>query len=387
MLESICVWRANPDGLDPGALAEALVFYKRVHVALSAAPFKELVRFAEPEPLLDLMQLGTLQIHLVEDLPAVLSASSRTSGLPGHDFALVTAEKTSWTSVQREFLRPLTRTSEERRKLAIQFDRYIKPTRHDPDFASRARTDLADPDYLLGCIGGIVKAKAPDYPVADLRFAMKFDGSLFLPSTNLDFGKLSKAVGREVKLDDLLVSLYDGRDALEFAAVNSADLSLKPIQYAVVHRKFRRLIDRSDRKQSDIQEFHKEVFPQGRSIAEAVNSGSRSFRDVVELVKSAERFKKWVTELQGDERILEEYIREVSSISWAEKLPAKVLRWALFTAIGEMAASHFGGVAGAAAGLADALFVDRIAKGWRPNEFVEGEVRKFLGAEEASNTR
>lgn len=379
MFESICVWRTNEDGyVNLGELAEALVFYKTVHLALPPEPFKQLVQAAEPEPLLDLMRLGALQVHFVEDLLGVLTAKSTTTGVQGHDFAIVSAEKTTWNFVTREFLRPVSRSSAEKLRLAIAFQRHIKTIRHDVEFTARVRGDLSEQGYLEECISAIILEIAPNYPAAEMKLNLEFDGSLFLPSTNINFERLSAAAGRKVGMADLLAQFYGGRDALEFAAVNSADLGLKPLEQIVAHRKFRRLISRSAGSMSGIDEFYRDVFPQGRCIADVVASGEKTFRDVVRLVEEGSRFKDWLGKLQSDERLLHEYIREVSSVSWAEKLPVKILRWALFTAAGEVAASHIGA---ASLGLIDALLLDRILKGWRPNEFVQGPLKEFTGAE------
>jgi hypothetical protein len=92
-------------------------------------------------------------------------------------------------------------------------------------------------------------------------------------------------------------------------------------------------------------------------------------------------FKKWLKEKDPNADLLREYCREVSRLDWADKLPTKTLRWLVFTAIG-LAAGPLGAVVGTAIGATDTFLIDRLLKGWKPNQFVEGPLRRFLQAPE-----
>lgn len=76
------------------------------------------------------------------------------------------------------------------------------------------------------------------------------------------------------------------------------------------------------------------------------------------------------------------YYERVTEGSWAAALPVKTLRWAI--AVGVGAALGGIGVNGlaisaisAGLGAADMFLVERLAAGWRPNQFVEGKLRSF----------
>jgi hypothetical protein len=71
------------------------------------------------------------------------------------------------------------------------------------------------------------------------------------------------------------------------------------------------------------------------------------------------------------------------AIRWADKLPPKTLRWLLFTGGGLALGAAFtnpltGAIAGTALSLADSFLLDKLIKGWRPSQFIEGPLKDFV---------
>jgi hypothetical protein len=78
-----------------------------------------------------------------------------------------------------------------------------------------------------------------------------------------------------------------------------------------------------------------------------------------------------------------DYCREVARVDWADKLPSKPLRWLLVNAAATAlsgATGHpiAGAVVANAISAADAFLLDKILKGWKPNQFIEGPLQQFL---------
>ena len=65
-----------------------------------------------------------------------------------------------------------------------------------------------------------------------------------------------------------------------------------------------------------------------------------------------------------------------------EKLPTKAYRFGFFTGAGLLAdivvPTGFGTAAGVSIGAADSLLIDKLIKGWKPNQFIDGPMRKFF---------
>ena len=73
MFDSFCIRRQTIAGspIDIGFLAEALVFYGRVHVVAEPEAFKYLVRVCSPDTLLASLEEGILQMSFLENLLGV----------------------------------------------------------------------------------------------------------------------------------------------------------------------------------------------------------------------------------------------------------------------------------------------------------------------------
>jgi hypothetical protein len=147
--------------------------------------------------------------------------------------------------------------------------------------------------------------------------------------------------------------------------------------------KFKNLIEGRGASEKQIQAFEDLVFRDSRCIREAVNSGERTFDDVLRLVNAGLKFKEWLKKNPQDSDVIKEYCREVTRAEWAEKLPPRAARWAIFAAAGAVAGFLLTPLAGAAVGIGlsagDSFLLDKVIKGWKPNQFVNGPLKDFVG--------
>jgi len=103
---------------------------------------------------------------------------------------------------------------------------------------------------------------------------------------------------------------------------------------------------------------------------------------VAQLVSKAQKFKDWLKKQDSTEDLRKSYLQEVSHVDWADKLPPKSLRWLLFTAAGiALGGTAIGTVVGTALSAADSFLLDKLIKGWKPNQFIEGPLKQFLRTE------
>jgi hypothetical protein len=102
----------------------------------------------------------------------------------------------------------------------------------------------------------------------------------------------------------------------------------------------------------------------------------------MKVLKKATRFKKWLIGVDPDEDLLKRYYREVTKETIVDKLPGKSTRWAIFTGLGLVtdliATGGIATVGGLTLGALDTFCLDKLISGWRPNQFIEDEVKKLL---------
>ena len=272
-----------------------------------------------------------------------------------------------------------------RRRIAAKFDKFVTRELHPDGISDRIREDIRDTNFLTEAIQQIVRELAPGYPAERIQFSLSYDGSLFQPNTNIEFQLLNVLAPRDpavhpnpIGIADLLVWIYSSRASVELAAAHNADLGVHPLEFRLATLKLRQLLEGTVSSEREIGSFQQFVMPEGASLREIINSGNRTFAEVVALVDKAKKFRTWVRGRPADSQLLREYITEVTKIDWLERLPTKVLRWLLFTGIGLAVDGATGALGGIAVSAADEFLLDRLLHGWRPNEFIEGPLREFV---------
>jgi hypothetical protein len=173
-------------------------------------------------------------------------------------------------------------------------------------------------------------------------------------------------------------SLLDG------AAEANAELASNPVSARIVQRQIIDALKQRASSESGIDQFLMVTCDNGKAIRDAINSGTRTFRDLVPLLGHARQFKTWLKGKPFDASLVREYVADVTKAHWTQRMASKVVRWAVFTggglALDLHGAGGLGTAAGVAASTADAFLVDRLFSGWRPNQFVSGPLADFLKA-------
>ena len=118
-------------------------------------------------------------------------------------------------------------------------------------------------------------------------------------------------------------------------------------------------------------------------VRTVINNGVRTFADLRDLIRKAKRFRHWLENQSPDAELAKNYVREITKESWVDKLPSKTVRFSVITGLGLAVDALAGGggvgtALGAGIGVADNFLLDRVLKGWRPNQFIEGDLKKFL---------
>jgi len=392
MFESICIKRqddftGNP--IDLGFLAEALLFYQHVHIVADGSILKFLLRACGTDVLLELLQAGTLTMTYLENGTGVRTYD-RGTPRERHDFITWEHPGSALQNVAPQTLQELTGKLGKGRRLAQKFLSLIKPVRFLQAASEDAVSDLQDFEYVRTAISALLTHFVPEYSQpSPLVFEVAHDGPFFKLITNIDFDLVNVFYNSRVPPTQnslsgplLLGVLVASREDVRSASDIAADLAVPPSHSIVARCKFDEVIRKRTQSQQVICQFQDFALKDGRSIAEAVNGGSRNMADVLQLMDKARKFKEWIKNQPEDTTLREEYCKELMKLDWADHLPAKSIRWALFTTaattIGLLAHPLVGVVAGVTLSASDAFLVDQLIKGWRPNHFVQGPLRDFI---------
>jgi hypothetical protein len=367
--------------IDVGFLAEALVFYQRVHVVADPEMFKSIIRICGYEVVLEMMDMGILTIDYTENIPIVSQ---------DFDFGLASSEQLRYQNLVSKFLQELTGKVGKGRRVANRLSKFVRPIRSDVTLPDEAREDISDEKYVHDLARALLQHFVPSYEVPQpFVFRLHKHNLGYKLETNVDFEKANSIFRLRTDVSDasltppyLLSYVIETRTQLKYAAEFSTDVALSVPAHVAAGCNFSNLIARRTGSQAEVHAFEDLIFNESRGIREAINSGQRNFDDVLRLVNAGMKFKEWLKKSPQDANLVMEYCREVTRVEWADGLPPKIARWAMFAAAGTVAGFLLTPVAGAAVGVGlgagDTFLLDKLIKGWKPNQFVNGPLKEFV---------
>ena len=239
-------------------------------------------------------------------------------------------------------------------------------------------------------VSALLSHAAPGYTTGEpLRFRIEQQNQGFLVDTNLDFDDLNAIYRQTVPSDHstlseayILALIQGAYEATFYAAVLNSEIAVAPIERVVQSAAVEAVVQRRAKSEQEISSFVDLTMRDARTIREAVNSGKVSFAQVVKLLDSADKFRHWLKEQPVDSELVRTYYQAVVKGSWAERLPGKSARCAVFTGLG-LAADAFGNapwgtIGGVAISAVDSFICDKLLLGWKPHQFVEGELKTLF---------
>lgn len=376
--------------IDAGWLAECLMFYGKVRVVTGPETFKTLVRTCGAEALLELCDMGSLEIVFLENMTMIVSVQTNVGEC--HDMGLVSSAPFRFSRVARKVADEEGGTSA--RKVKRIFDRMnkvVKRSVYDKEIIKGSQDDLKDRGYLEEAVRNTLSYVVPEYAlptplVFRPEFAPKF-GIRY--ETNIDFAEANAHFHQRVAEKDaflspayLLAQITAAEPDIVFASRSGSEFALDPLKSLIVSSRVAEVMRKSTAGQERLNAFQEVVVDGSRSVREAVNSGDRTFRDVIRLVEQAHKFKEWIRQTGEDSLLRDDYCKSVAATDWADRLPPKSLRFVVMTGLSTLAGLGLTPAAGIAAGIglnaADYFLLDRLLKGWKPNQFVEGSLKPFL---------
>jgi hypothetical protein len=166
----------------------------------------------------------------------------------------------------------------------------------------------------------------------------------------------------------------ESRAEVTLASFYGGDFYSSALTSQIVRLRHGELLRRTAMSQSQLQEFSEIVIADCPSIRDTINSEQTDFLDFLKLLDKAQKFRTWVAGLGPDEKLVTEYLNEISAKGWLEKMPTRILRYV----IGSVAGTVLSPIAALGLSAADSFMVDKIAGGWRPSHFIDNKLKPFL---------
>lgn len=371
--------------IDIGALAEGLLFYRRVAIVGNSGTVKDLLARIPPFVVLSMLRDGRLEFHYLADQIGV--STQEINGRPHHGLVAFSSPDHTIEKIGPSSFKDAAGATSQAKIGASKFTSLLHSLDHSGFDQNSVLQSFADRQAINVSVSSLIREVVPRYAhSADLRFAIEREKEGICVDTNIDFTELNRLYHQVVPAshstltEAYILSLLQGAyEATYLAALLDAEVAVHPIERAVQAKAVDAVISRHVHSQSEIESFAELTLADGHAIREAVNSGAVPFTAVLKLLDSADKFRHWLHQQPPDTNLVRAYYQETIKDTWAEKLPAKSTRWSIFTGIGlvidALGAGGLGTAASVAVSAVDAFLIDKLAKGWKPHQFVEKDLK------------
>lgn len=373
--------------LDLGVLAEALIFYSDVHLITNHAVLPALLRAEPPEIFVELLEQGFLKLSYETDELLIMTENT---GTPAeiHRPVAGNMERFDIHSVLRTVLHEIYGKSGKARRIANRLSRKIEIVQYASSFTDEAREELLDEGYVEDSITALLRAYVPEYQ-GPARFNTRRHENKLIVLTDINFPEANRFYHQRIPATHsslspayLLAHLLSVKADLHFAARYDSEIAIDEINAFIIRQHLGQLFDRLGASRKATAAFQEFVFDDGRAIAEGVRRGSCRLGDILPVLRKAAKFKEWLRSEAPQSDLVKAYFREVITPTWIDRLPSKAARWFLFTAMGlgldAIGAGGIGTVTGVGLGAVDTFLLDKVLRGWKPNQFVDEHLRKLM---------
>lgn len=374
-----------------GQIAEALLFYQKVHLVIDRQTLFELLRQVGPSGLLSLVARPDFSAVYTEEILGTITNSVGASKC--HDFVALTL---AGTAAGDELKTPTQRLRHDLEQAGVPRDQSKKvaeaflkrvPVRKmsgnhfvEGGIPDAARIDLTNSEYLNAAFSEII-AKTPGgyHPAPSLNVEVFKGQQGFFVFDNIDYGRVNQLRAEmnpplePLSTAHLLSHLHDARADLALAAHYGGDFVTSAVTSSVIRLKVDMLFKRSEVNAKARRDFTEVVLPDMPTVAEQVDSGARSFQEFLLLLDKSAKFREWLKSTNPDEGLTREYLRAISSQDWIQTSKSKTIRYLL-----TLAADATNPIAGFTAGLIDNFLIEKLFSGWRPNHFINDRLTPFL---------
>ncbi|NKM11469.1 hypothetical protein GFL85_10540 [Rhizobium laguerreae] len=400
MFEKALVRKVATAQVDIGLLAETLLFYQQTHLILDRSTAVSVIRQIGIDNLWRLAKDGHAQFSYFSNTLGVITENA--NGVPLFSFAGIRQtghrDKPSVKWDREHELRVVLERKDfepnDARRLSKEMLRLAPVEKlvmsgQKIDLNKMANDDVLDSRYIDLAARFALEAKLdgrmqiPNH----WKFAahMASDANRFYIETNYNFDLINRNLvpipEAPLSAADLLAEIFEARADMVFASKHMSEIVTSPTRARMLQGKFDLMNMRRETSQRDLEMFQNVHF-ESKNLRGAINSGERSFAEFLDLLDESRKFKEWLRGAVPEKGLLKEYHDAVTKRGWLDRLPSKGIRFGLMTGGGVLLDLALTGglatVGGAAFGAADTFLIDKMLRGWRPNQFVEEDLQIFV---------
>lgn len=390
MFEKICIKSKELDNqkIDIAFLIETMFFYKNVILLVHREEIKTLLSFFGEDMLEEFIRSGRLEMQVRNESLGALKLQNNKTGIN-----LLSSVTDTREGILYQAHRGLINNSSKNSSFASRFMGITSTFEYEDEITEHIKSDFNNQGLQKILLSKYIEFYVPSYTIpSNLEIEIIKDqiaGSPFEAysvNSNLDM-KVVNQIYRLTNNYDLdysgyLLAMGEAKGDIYIASKFDSEIVTTDLYSRLINVQLNELIRKRLKSQDNINLFNDYVLTDCYSIGEAFVQGHITKVELLKLFDKADKFRNWLGKVSDDKNIIGEYHRAVTEKTFADKLPTKAVRFALFEAIG--IGLDLAGAAGVGTAIAtglsaiDAFYIDKIIGGWKPNQFVDNTLIKKL---------
>jgi hypothetical protein len=354
--------------LDCGQLIENLFFYGNTIVHIGRDEIPTLFKLADVDVLEQLLRLSYLNVFFNNSHVAIM----------GSDVRSVECMSLVDLDIEKELYQETLKHSNDEiksKKFAKKISRLIKPYELPQGFDKIMNEQLKDDDFRSKILSATISHYQPNINIDEIKFELEYlNDTQFKVHTNF---QNSERVGRDSPILALLTACEDLQVMSEF----NSEISLPEVNSKMIQAKTNLLLKKTLKSKEEIHAFSHTAYDEAWALREAINQKKIHVKAIIKTLEKAEKYKGWLRDLPDDANLMREYMEKVEEKSILEELPFKAARFFIFNGLGAIL-SYLNPEVGipltVGANAFDEFLFEKLGEKWKPNQFIEGELRPLV---------
>ncbi len=382
--------RISETPIDLGKFCETLLFYNKVDLLVDKFSVQQLIKFIDIEQLKVLASKEIINIHFRNSAIGIVQFP--ISDKIGIGPMVTKSEAFNLEQYVNQTYLELLGDKKQALKKTDDFLGICTPQEYTKGFQEMLESECEDKILLTSQLKTYIKLYLPQLDVTSLKLQIEekdttpFGTSIYYYKSNFDFEYLNKQYSDlfpdGVNLDWTSFLLFSNESSgdLNIASQYNAEIYTDIRHYPFIQDRVEKIINELVKSDKEIASFADVVLEDYKPIRESINSGEITFNEFFKIIDKSQDFKIWLKELETDTSLLARYYSAVIRESWIDKKVSKAARFSFFTALGIIGDTLTGGipVASLVASAADNYLLPKLASGWKPNQFIDNEVKPIL---------
>lgn len=392
MFESIVLNRSiDGPAITIGEISEALLFYQNIHIVMDTSNLLGLIRSIGPHNVIRLLSHPDVKTTYIEEILGVMAddtsfgteytlASGYFAGSQEHGEIKSWKKRLEFMLARQGLNKTQAENFTERFRQCVTLKRLTGDHFIKGGVISAAKEDFNDSEYVLSATHIILRNLLPKEKSAD-EFYFKIHSShgTFRISTNIDFSEINSyqnsVLGNkdETTPASIASGILNSSYGLILAAHYGGDFHTSITESKIIQQKNKQILTRANANRNELSSFYEIALTGCPNIATVINNGERSFEEFLELLTRAKKFKKWLKGKSPDEKLLSQYLDDITTSSWLGSGSSKVLRYMASNGLGLIDP-----ISGLITSALDSFILDKLAAGWKPNQFISKKIKPFV---------